>query len=119
MTQRDVAARHTPSTLIRSLIHSLTHTLVQVAHRAHHPHARSLTRSPTHSLTRLSRWPTERIILMLNEMFTAFDQICAEMGVYKVETIGESQRTFIRALWVVRVKSGHSWRTCPVSMYME
>lgn len=26
---------------------------------------------------------------MLNEMFTAFDGLCDEHGVYKVETIGE------------------------------
>ena len=35
-------------------------------------------------------WPTEKIILMLNEMFTAFDELCDVFGVYKVETIGDA-----------------------------
>lgn len=35
-----------------------------------------------------SEWPTEKIIVMLNEMFTAFDELCEVIGVYKVETIG-------------------------------
>ncbi|GLC61564.1 hypothetical protein PLESTB_001770200 [Pleodorina starrii] len=37
-----------------------------------------------------TEWPTEQIILMLNNMFTAFDRLCDQMGVYKVETIGDA-----------------------------
>ena len=35
-------------------------------------------------------WPTEAIIHMLNEMFSAFDRLCEQLGVYKVETIGDA-----------------------------
>ncbi|KXZ45709.1 hypothetical protein GPECTOR_51g695 [Gonium pectorale] len=37
-----------------------------------------------------TEWPTEQIILMLNNMFTAFDRLCEQQGVYKVETIGDA-----------------------------
>ncbi|KAJ9534135.1 hypothetical protein QJQ45_002135 [Haematococcus lacustris] len=44
-----------------------------------------------------TEWPTEAIIEMLNAMFTAFDLLCEEHGVYKVETIGDA----------IMIASGH------------
>ena len=70
-----------------------------------HPHHTHHTHTPTHPplpptpprppadirgfTTLATEWPTEQIILMLNNMFTAFDRLCDTLGVYKVETIGE------------------------------
>jgi len=34
--------------------------------------------------------PSEKVISMINDMFTAFDYLCDKHGVYKVETIGDS-----------------------------
>jgi hypothetical protein len=37
-----------------------------------------------HPIFTTPRWPTEAIIIMLNDMFTAFDALCEQFGVYKV-----------------------------------
>ncbi len=36
--------------------------------------------------------PTSSVVLLLNELFTRFDNLCDKHGVFKVETIGESLR---------------------------
>lgn len=58
-----------------------------MADQTHHPN--NLSSTPMFLFRFFYRWPTERIILMLNDMFTVFDQMCDTYGVYKVETIGE------------------------------
>lgn len=43
------------------------------------------------SFTQLSAaMPTEQVVLLLNDMFTRFDDLCDKHGVYKVETVGDA-----------------------------